>query len=256
MKESMTDKSTQIAVSLEREGQTHECWSCGDMRAAHFCGSCGRVQAPVPSNYFTFFGLQRKLNIGLAQLERDFYSLSRKLHPDANAQASDREQDWSLEMTSLLNDAYRTLRDPIARTEYLLSLEGVNFDDQSKAATDAARASGEAKKQIVPPGLLEEVFELNMQLEEARMNKASGEEDPNLLRELQKTRAMLDEKKTALLEELHTAWNEWDALLDSEKKGRVDMVGRQHLLKKMVDVLNRRTYLRNLVRDVNEVLGI
>jgi predicted RNA-binding Zn-ribbon protein involved in translation (DUF1610 family) len=48
MKESMTDKSTQIAVSLEREGQTHECWSCGDMRAAHFCGSCGKVQAPVP----------------------------------------------------------------------------------------------------------------------------------------------------------------------------------------------------------------
>ena len=252
----MTENLAQSAVSLERESLTHECWSCGDMRAAHFCSSCGKVQAPVPSNYFTFFGLTRRLNIDLKQLEREFYSLSRKLHPDANSQGTDREQEWSLEMTSLLNDAYRTLREPIARTEYLLGLEGVNFDDQSKAASDAARASGQTKKQIVPPDLLEEVFELNMQLEEARANKQGGDEDPNLLRELQKTRAMLDEKSTALMDELHAAWNAWDALLDGERKGGVNLEGRQRLLKKMVDLLNRRTYLRNLVRDVNEVLGI
>jgi len=67
---------------------------------------------------------------------------------------------------------------------------------------------------------------------------------------------MLDEKSTALMDELHSAWNSWDALLDGERKGSVDLEGRQRLLKKMVDLLNRRTYLRNLVRDVNEVLGI
>lgn len=247
----------ETAVSLERESLTHECWSCGDMRAAHFCGSCGRVQAPVPSNYFTFFGLPRKLNISLPQLEREFYSLSRKLHPDANALASDREQTWSLEMTSLLNDAYRTLRDPIARTEYLLGLEGVHFEDQSKAATDAARASGQTKKQIVPPDLLEEVFELNMQLEEARMNKKMGDEDPNLLRELEQTRASIEAKHAAVMAELTESWNAWDAIVDREQHGRnVDLVGRQGALRKMVDILNRRTYLRNLVRDVNEALDI
>jgi molecular chaperone HscB len=247
----------ETAVSLERESLTHECWSCGDMRAAQFCGSCGKVQAPVPSNYFTFFGLPRKLNISLPQLEREFYSLSRKLHPDANALATDREQDWSLEMTSLLNDAYRTLRDPIGRTEYLLKLEGFHIEDQSKAATDAARASGQTKKQIVPPDLLEEIFELNMQLEEARLNKKMGEDDPNLLRELQQTREGIEAKHSAVMGELAVAWSEWDSIVDGEQRGRtVDFLGRQNTLRKMVDILNRRTYLRNLVRDVNEVLGI
>ena len=88
--------------------------------------------------------------------------------------------------SSLLNDAYRTLKDPIARTEYLLKLEGVEFEEQSKAATDQARETGKQKKQVVPPELLEEVFELNMQLEEARMNKKMGEVDEALV---QRTRS-------------------------------------------------------------------
>ena len=101
-------------------------------------------------------------------LEREFYELSRKLHPDLYARAGQREQEWSLEQSSLLNDAYRTLKDPITRTEYLLRLEGVELEEQSKTATEKARATGEVKKQMVPPDLLEEVFELNMQLEELR----------------------------------------------------------------------------------------
>src|SRR5215469_8478472 len=144
--------------------ETHSCWSCGDMRAAHFCASCGKVQPPQPADYFTFFALPPKLNIDVPALEKDFYELSRKLHPDLSARASSQEQEWSLEQSSLLNDAYRTLRDPIKRTQYLLKLEGVELEEQSKMATEQARATGEIKKQIVPPDLLEEVFELNMQL--------------------------------------------------------------------------------------------
>src|SRR3954467_705293 len=92
------------------------CWSCGTMRAVHFCNACGKVQPAAPVDYFSFFGLPRKLNIDTAALEREFYRLSRKLHPDVYAQALGKEQDWSLEKSSQLNDAYRTLRDPIART--------------------------------------------------------------------------------------------------------------------------------------------
>jgi len=139
------------------------------MLAAHFCQACGKVQPPMPVDYFTFFGLPRKLNVDVAALERDFYELSRKLHPDLNARAASKEQEWVLEQSSLLNDAYRTLKDPIKRTQYLLLLEGVELEEQSKTATDQARATGETKKQIVPPDLLEEVFELNMQLEELHM---------------------------------------------------------------------------------------
>jgi len=219
------------------------------MRAAHFCTACGRVQPPVPVDYFTFFGLPRKLNVDIADLERDFYELSRKLHPDLYARAHKREQEWSLEQRSLLNDAYRTLKDPIKRTEYLLRLEGVELEEQSKTATEKARASGEVKKQVVPPDLLEEVFELNMQLEELHANKKLGEHDPDLVKELEGHKAELEKKFGALLQELKGYWDEWDRTVD--RGGEED---RRKVRDKMVDLLNRRSYIRNLVRDVNEVL--
>src|ERR1700688_679047 len=145
----MTNSSlTAITAKPAPEG-TQSCWSCGDMRAVHFCEACGKVQPPAPVDYFTFFGLPRKLNLDIAVLEKDFYELSRKLHPDLNARAGSQEQEWSMEQSSLLNDAYRTLKDPIRRTHYLLHLEGVELEEQSKSATEKARASGEVKKQIV-----------------------------------------------------------------------------------------------------------
>jgi len=164
-------------INMAMVAAAHSCWSCGDMRAAQFCKACGKVQPPEPVDYFRFFGLPRKLNIDTSTLEREFYSLSRKLHPDIYAGSKSQEQEWSLEQSSRLNDAYRILKDPIRRTEYLLKLEGVELEGQSKAATEEARKTGE-KKQIVPPDLLEEVFELNMHLEELRASKKLGEEDP------------------------------------------------------------------------------
>ena len=231
---------------------THSCWSCGDMRAAHFCESCGKVQPPAPVDYFAFFGLPRKLTLDIAALEKDFYILSRKLHPDLNASAGGEEQEWSLQQSSLLNDAYRTLRDPIKRTEYLLHLEGVELEEQSKSATEQARATGEIKKQIVPPDLLEEVFELNMQLEELRMNKKMGEDDFALTAEIEKQKLALETKHEALLQELQGYWGVWDALSDRSPDG--SPAERAQVVDKMVDVLNRRNYIRNLVRDVNEAL--
>src|SRR5450432_2951280 len=190
--------------------ETHSCWSCGSMRAAHFCESCGKVQPPAPSNYFAFFGLPLKLNVDVAVLEKDFYALSRKLHPDLNAGTGGQQQEWSMEQSSMLNDAYRTLKDPIKRTQYLLHLEGVELEEQSKTATEQARVTGELKKQIVPPDLLEEVFELNMQMEELRMQKKMGEDDPGLLEEIGKAKQSLEEKQDALLAELKTDWSKWD----------------------------------------------
>jgi len=247
------------AIQLEpkREADGAACWSCGDMRAAHFCQACGSLQPAVPTDYFSFFGLSRKLNIDLSGLEREFHQFSRKLHPDVFSQATPQEQEWSLQKSSQMNDAYRTLRDPIARTEYLLKLEGVQLEEQSKAATEKARQTGEAKKQVVPPDLLEEVFELNMQLEEARMNKKMGEVDVNLEGELKQTKKNLEAKFDALDHELKQYWKEWDALMEQIASGDVDAVPdqeRRSVREKMVDLLNRRSYIRNLVRDVNEVL--
>jgi molecular chaperone HscB len=228
---------------------TSSCWSCGTMRAQHFCSACGKVQPAVPVDYFTFFGFPRKLDLDTAVLEKEFYALSRRLHPDVFARAEPTERAWSLEQSSMLNDAYRTLKDPIKRTEYLLRLEGVELEEQSKQATEKARETGELKKQVVPPDLLEEVFELNMHLEELQMQKKAGEDDPALLEEIGKAKLSLEEKYDALFNELKAEWKKWDAAVESGTE--------EELIKirdRMLDVLNRRNYVRNLVRDVNEAL--
>jgi molecular chaperone HscB len=240
------------ASSLIMPGDaTATCWSCGDMRAAHFCKSCGKVQPPAPVDYFTFFALPRKLNLDTAALEKEFYELSRRLHPDVYVRADSKEQHWSLEKSSQLNDAYRTLKDPIRRSEYLLRLEGVELEEQSKTATEKARTTGELKKQVVPPELLEEVFDLNMHLQELRMQKQMGEDDPALIEELGRQKLELERKFEALSTELQTYWDEWDQAVE-----RGSGEERRQIRDKMVDRLNRRNYLRNLVRDVNEVLEI
>ena len=228
---------------------TSSCWSCGTMRAQHFCSACGKVQPAVPVDYFTFFGFPRKLDLDTAVLEKEFYALSRRLHPDVFARAQPTERAWSLEQSSMLNDAYRTLKDPIKRTEYLLRLEGVELEEQSKQATEKARATGELKKQVVPPDLLEEVFELNMHLEELRMQKKAGEDDPALLEEIGKAKLSLEEKFDALFNELKSEWKKWDAAVDSGTEDELIQIR-----DRMLDVLNRGNYVRNLVRDVNEAL--
>src|SRR5579863_3156696 len=249
----MTNLTTITAKPAPAETQT--CWSCGTMRAVHFCEACGKVQPPAPVDYFTFFALPRKLNLDVPAMENDFYELSRKLHPDLNARAASQEQEWSLQQSSLLNDAYRTLKDPIKRTQYLLKLEGIDLEEQSKTATEQARSSGQVKKQIVPPDLLEEVFELNMQLEELRGLKKAGEDDPALIEEIGRQKLELEEKHEALLNELHEYWKTWDALIEREQAGQaVPANERKQALDKLVDLLNRRYYIRNLVRDVSEVL--
>jgi len=251
----MTESKSSLIIPGQGPGEaTASCWSCGTMRAVHFCSSCGKVQPAVPVDYFTFFGFPRKLNLDTAELEKEFYALSRRLHPDVFAQANAEERSWSLEQSSMLNDAYRTLKDPIKRTEYLLRLEGVELEEQSKQATEKARASGELKKQVVPPDLLEEVFELNMHLEELRNQKKMGEDDPALLEEIREAKISLQEKYDALFNQLKTEWNEWDKWLDDKSQQSGTEKERRKILNKMLDVLNRRNYVRNLVRDVNEAL--
>ena len=195
-------------------------------------------------NYFEFFSLPRKLNVDTAALEKAFYAQSRRLHPDRFAARPAAEQEAALATSSQLNDAYRTLREPIARTEYLLGLEGIPMEEQSRAASDVAKATGTAKKQVAPPDLLEEAFELNMQLEEMKMDP-----DPGVRAELEAAAA----KFTAMLAEtqvqLEGLWSKWDAAVDAD-----DAAGKDAAKAAMVALLNRRSYVRNLVRDVRAAL--
>ncbi len=113
-----------------------------------------------PKNYYDFFELERKLKLDTEGLQKRFYDLSRQWHPDRFTRRSSDEQARALEATSLLNDGYRTLRDPVRRAEYLLTEEGFPI--------------GEQRSKDVPPELLEEVFELNMMLEELKEGDESA----------------------------------------------------------------------------------
>ena len=211
----------------------------------------GKLEAMEQANYFEVFGLPRHLRVDTAALEKAFYAQSRRLHPDRFAARPGSEQDAALEESSRLNDAYRTLKDPIARTQYLLTLEGVELEEQSKSATDAARASGVEKKQLIPPELLEEVFELNMQLMEMKAAQECGDEaDPELKRDLKAAAATFQEKMAETQRELEQLWARWDAAVDAGATAEQAAVKDA-----LVTLLNKRNYLRNLVREVEGALA-
>lgn len=200
-------------------------------------------------NYFEIFSLQPKLALDTTALEKQFYVLSRKWHPDRFASRSTAEQEEATQHSSYLNDAYRALKDPIRRTEYLLELEGIELEEQSVKASAEAKASGTQKKQIVPADLLEEAFELNMQLEEMKMAKKVGDDDPQLRKDLEAAKTNFTGMLDASQQELEQYWKQWDAAIDAN-----DEAAKSAAKDAMVALLNRRSYLRNLVRDVNSTL--
>src|SRR4026208_213669 len=154
-----------------RSADTLACRTCGAGAPVdeHFCPNCSRILAlGRHGDYFSFLGVPRKLTIDAADLERRFRELSRKFHLDYYYNAAPAERLASLERSSYLNDAYRTLRNSVSRVEHLLAIEGL----------PSAKSEGGAAK--VPPGLLEEVFALNEELDEIREQREAGA-DPSLL---------------------------------------------------------------------------
>ena len=201
------------------------------------------TSAPQGADYFSVFELPRKLAVDGKELERAFYRKSRAVHPDRFARASAEKQQWSLEQTSLLNDAYRALKDPIVRTEYLLRLEGVTL------AEDSSGSDRQEKKQA-PPELLAEVFELNMQLEEMRMNAGMGEDDPQLRADLEAARSQFAGQFRMIEQQISEEGAVWDAASAAN-----DEAAQKQTLDRLAALLDKRRYVRNLLRDVREALG-
>lgn len=213
------------------------CWSCHERTiGTHFCSSCGKIQQlPEHSDYFAMFDLPRKLWIEMGALEQKFLQLSWKLHPDKFMNATLEEREISLKQSSELNDAYRTLREPVARVEYLLAIEG-------------ARVEGKNKQQA-PPELLEEVFELNESLDELRETKASGGDTAVLKHRLEAVEKNFQGKLTGVDGELQGVAKEWDKAVDGK-----DEAQRKSVMAKLNELLNRRSYIRNLVVNVQKEL--
>jgi len=177
----------------------------------------------LSSNFYDFFGIEHKLNLDLKDLEKRFYSLSRQWHPDKFTLKSAEEQQQALDATAILNDGYRTLRDPLARAEYLLKEHGFDIGEQG------------AKN--VPPELLEEVFELNMALEELRGGDESARGG------LEEARNRFVAMREGIDSELQEKFVEYDRAKD------------RNVLAQIRTILNRRRYVRNLVNEVEKELA-
>jgi molecular chaperone HscB len=213
-----------------------ECRTCGAGAPVdeHFCPNCSRILAlGRHGDYFSFLGLPRKLTIPAAELEQRFRELSRKFHPDYYYNASPAERLASLERSSYLNDAYRTLRNPASRIEHLLAIEGL---------PSAKSEEGAAK---VPASLLEEVFALNEELDEIREQRESGADPVALNARLDEARTPIDHKREEherQLQDLAARWDSQEQPSAQEKRATLEAL-RERLLE--------RNYINNLLATID-----
>jgi molecular chaperone HscB len=218
------------------------CKSCGGGAPidVHFCPQCTKILSlGRHGDYFAFFGLPRKLNVDVADLERRFRSLSRQFHPDFFYNATPAERVASLERSSYLNDAYRTLRHPVSRVEYLLQLEGL-----------AARGPEEASKQV-PAALLEEVFALNEELDEVRELRVSGADAEVLKRRLERAAQPIETKRAEHEEQLTALSAQWDSLVDAGAPA----ADRQAALAALHTRVLERNYINNLLAGIEREMN-
>ncbi len=219
-----------------RSVSTLECRNCGAGAPVdeHFCPQCERILALGRyGDYFTFFGVPRQLTLDAGELERRFRELSRKFHPDYFYNAPPAERLASLERSSYLNDAYRTLRNPVSRLEHLLAIEGL----------PPTRHEDSAVK--VPPALLEEVFALNEELDEIRELRESGGVDrAALTARLASARKPIESKRDEHEQDLQELSARWDAQAGG------DPAARRATLEALRERLLERTYINNLLATI------
>ena len=226
-----------------RSAAALECRTCGAGAPVdeHFCPQCSRILAlGRHGDYFAFLGLPRKLTIGAQELEQRFRELSRKFHPDYYYNASPAERLASLERSSYLNDAYRTLRNPASRIEHLLAIEGL-----PSATSEGDVRGNPAGGGKVPPALLEEVFALNEELDEIREQRESGGDPAALRARLDAARQPIDRKREEherQLQDLASRWDSQEGTAAPDKRATLEAL-RERLLE--------RNYINNLLGTID-----
>jgi molecular chaperone HscB len=211
-----------------------ECRNCGAGAPLdeHFCPQCDRILALGRyGDFFAFFGVPRQLGLDAHDLERRFRDLSRKFHPDYFYNAPPAERLASLERSSYLNDAYRTLRNPAARIEHLLAIEGL---------PPAKSDEGGVK---VPPALLEEVFALNEELDEIRELREAGGDEAPLRSRLERARAPIERKREEHEQRIQELSEQYDSQAESP-------AGRKATLEALREQLLERKYIDNLIATI------
>ncbi len=143
------------------------CWSCErEGGAGPLCAACGAIlPADNQQDWFAVLGVPRRFSIDLALVENNFKKLSRQVHPDRFVTADPRARKAALSRTVQLNEAWRTLKDPLRRAEYLLELAGFGLKGDDRKPVSEVAATREVS---APPTLLMEILELREQLADAQ----------------------------------------------------------------------------------------
>ena len=183
-------------------------------------------------DHFEVFGLPRRLTIDAADLQRRFYELSRRYHPDFHAGATPDAQARALADSARLNAAYRTLRDPIARIDYLVRL--IEGRETREGAVDRAGA---------PPELLAEMFEIQESLAEARAGGLDDAARKTLESQHERLVPRLAEEEARLTGPLATAW-------DTAPAG-----DHAQVIAALKQGLATRAYLRTVIDDLDATLN-
>ncbi|GMV51946.1 Fe-S protein assembly co-chaperone HscB [Nitrospirales bacterium NOB] len=219
------------------------CWHCqSEVTGEYFCDRCVKVQ-PLSKelDYFTCLGLPRFLTIDASSLENKFYEMSRSFHPDFYQTKTDTERTISLGNSALLNTAYRTLKDPIQRAEYLVRLE-----------------AGAAKeiRNSPPADLFEEILSLQDDLEEFRAAATQPSTDLTELKaKLQSDRETLEGRQQDMESKLFDLFETWDRLQRQGEPTEAVRAKKEAVLKEMRELLSNRTYVRNIVNDLIATVG-
>ena len=238
----MDHSHTHSAGRRELQMARSMCWHCqSEVSGEYFCERCVKVQ-PVSkeADYFTCLGFPRRLTIDPQKLEAKFYEMSRAFHPDFYQNKSETEQAISLSNAATLNTAYRTLRDPIQRAEYLLAIEA--------GAVKEIRTSP-------PADLFAEILELQETLEEYRASDQLSDAGKQLRERLQTEQQTLEQRKRQMETQLERLFVEWDALQDRGEATSETRADRDRLLKQMREILSNRTYVKNIVNDLVATIG-
>ena len=233
----MTSRPIVVRPDANPTESVAECRTCsaGAPVDEHFCPSCSRILSlGRHGDFFAFLGLPRRLNLDAQDLERRFRDLSRKFHPDYFYNAPPAERLASLERSSYLNDAFRTLRNPVSRIEHLLAIEGL---------APATSGGGHAK---VPPSLLEEVFELNEQLDEIRELREGGADPAQLRQRLDAAKQPIQARHDEHERRVAELSEQWD-----RQAGDAPAAERRSTLDALRECVLERNYINNLIATID-----
>ena len=219
------------------------CWYCkSEIGCKHFCDHCVKIQPLIDDiDYFRFMGLQRKLNIDLTELERRYYELSKRFHPDYYQNQSGFERLVSRDKSSLLNEAYATLKDPMRRAEYMMRLEGINIEKNNTHLS---------------PDFIAEVFGLQEKIEEFESVKKEKPQSFGALEtELREVEKSLNGKIEKLKNDLLKLFVLWDGIFFVSNQVTEEMQEKKiELIERIKDLIEKQLYLESVKHNLLRIL--